>query len=481
MFCPNCGYENGEDALFCENCGVNLAEAVRQSEAEKTVILGAGKDIQDNNESANAGYGQANGYAQNAGYGQANGYAQNAGYGQESGYAQNSGYGPTNGYAQNGVNVQKPASEKKPISKWIFVVAAEVIVILICAWTLKGIIGNINTPERTAENYFVHVANGEWEEAYKDLDIEEIANGNSDFVNSEMYSKGQAQKSLGIVSNYQVAAGNDALNELNNVLEGISGGDSLGQTIRIDYRAAGDTENSVYVVSLNNTAKNKWKVGVSDLLCRDYRISVLSGASVSVDGIDLGAEYFTETTDYMDSYTIPYLFYGIHEIKVSMEDMEDVVDTVSVDYSEAYYYCDRMLLKEEVLDTLIQKAGENMQQIYSAAIAGKNLKTIKELFTVNEESMESIKESYGYLLSGMNEGSSQIKNINFYNVKGQAYVDSLGVEISFDYKIDYTYEDWWSGNTENDVYEGSEESIFSFVKENGNWVQTNLGCNTLYY
>ena len=25
MFCKNCGYENDDDALYCENCGANLS------------------------------------------------------------------------------------------------------------------------------------------------------------------------------------------------------------------------------------------------------------------------------------------------------------------------------------------------------------------------------------------------------------------------------------------------------------------------
>ena len=27
MFCTNCGYQNPDDSVFCENCGANLAAA----------------------------------------------------------------------------------------------------------------------------------------------------------------------------------------------------------------------------------------------------------------------------------------------------------------------------------------------------------------------------------------------------------------------------------------------------------------------
>jgi len=41
MQCPNCGYNNDEDAAFCENCGANLEEIpsfgrIKQSKTEKT-------------------------------------------------------------------------------------------------------------------------------------------------------------------------------------------------------------------------------------------------------------------------------------------------------------------------------------------------------------------------------------------------------------------------------------------------------------
>ena len=181
----------------------------------------------------------------------------------------------------------------------------------------------------------------------------------------------------------------------------------------------------------------------------------------------------------MDVYQIPQIFYGTHEIKITMEDMEDVIETFQIDYGSSQYYKESMKVKEEVLDALAQKAGENMQKIYSAAMAGKGFKTVENLFTSSEEARKGIKESYENLLSGLNEGSSQPTKANFQNITGDVYGSE--VEMSFDYDLDYRYEDWWDEEWEVGNYKGEDQWVFQFVKEDGNWVQTNLGCEPLYY
>lgn len=430
MFCQNCGAPNSDDAVFCESCGAKL-------EKEDKPFLPNGQN---------------------------------------------------GGNAINGNNASYPAQAirtvmHKPISKLTVVLIAEVIALVAVVYAIFSIGEKGFGAEQEATNYFINIANGDWEKAYKKLDIEE-----SEFINSQMFAEANKENYLGSVNNYEVRT-----NSQNSPLEQ---GSSLGTVVTIDYRVKGNTENSSYAVTVNKQADKRylffdnWKVGASNLICQDYSIYVPQGASVAVDGILLDDKYAAadnvENGDYYEDvnlshYVIPQIFYGIHSITVSMEDRKDIADTIQIGYDNTQYYVENMQFKDEVLTELIQMAGEDMQQIYNAALAGKNLKTIENLFSQKEEYMESIKESYDILLSGMNEGSSVPAKISFSDITGNVYNNGTSVEVSFAYEVEYTYEDWWSGERKKDRYQGTDEWSFYFVKEDGNWVLANLGCENLYY
>lgn len=437
MICPNCKMAVREGNVFCENCGMNF----------RNVVIQNGTKFQGN-------------------------YAP----------SQNPVLFPANqgmGYGQN-----PPAmAEKKPISKWILILVAEVILFVLLIYSLMRIIEKNNSPERVAENYFVHMANGDWEEAYQELDLGEV---NSNFINAEMFAKARKCTSLQVINNYQIIP--DSGREEYKLGQALGGDESvLGKDIRIDYRVKGETENSSYTISLNNVANSEWKVGTSYMICNDFRIIVPQGASVSVDDIALGKDYLISGDYYinenrMDNYSIPYLFAGYHDIKVTMEGMEDVVDIFAAGYdSSIQYMLENMQVKSEVLESLLQKAADNMKQIYSAAMAGKNFNTIKSLFTEDEEILDQIRESYEYLLSELHEKNAQPTKISFRNLQGNINGYETMVDVSFEYQVEYTYEDSWDGSLKNDVSEDNENLKFNFVKENGNWVQTNLGCSVLDY
>lgn len=447
--CPNCGTVNMDDAQFCENCGTGL-------------------------QAAGPNYAPGTNPAQNN-----NGLIGQA--------VPNQNYNANNGYGM----MSQPA-QRKPIPKWVPILVAEIAALALCIYGLTGVWKKGGSPERAAENYFVHIANGDWEKAYGQLDVED-----SEFINAELFEKAQAQECLGIVSNYQLSSQNNkAINELTSELSGLvedlglgeylnqEEGSSLEQFVKIDYRIKGDTENNTYLAVLNKTPAG-WKIGASGLIYKDYCVYVPKGAGVELDGISLKDNYklpegeYEDGGEFMDVYQIPQIFYGTHEIKITMEDMEDVIETFQIDYGSSQYYKESMKVKEEVLDALAQKAGENMQKIYSAAMAGKGFKTVENLFTSSEEARKGIKESYENLLSGLNEGSSQPTKANFQNITGDVYGSE--VEMSFDYDLDYRYEDWWDEEWEVGNYKGEDQWVFQFVKEDGNWVQTNLGCEPLYY
>lgn len=476
IICPNCGANNLEDARFCENCGADLG-----------VVAGVNLQTQNSqhgNEVPCQSVGQDN-TAPNQILGQGS-MVSSSSYGQG---------GPASG-AYGGIPNQSQPAAKKPIPKWMPVLIAETALLALSIYGNTVVLKNSKTPEQAAETFFVHIANGDWEEGYALLDAED-----SDFINAKMYAELHKQDSLGIVTNYQfnTSYNNEALGEISQNLYDLaeelgvdgymgqeSGASSLEKAVQIDYRVKGDTENSAYPMILNQTPEG-WKVWTSNLICKDYCVNVPAGASVTLDGIALGEKYkvkegeegYQEDSS-IDSYSIPQIFYGSHEIKITMEDMEDITEQFSINYGDSSYWKESMELKEEIRDSLLQKAGENMQKIYGAALAGKNFKTIEDLFSADAEGRREIKEAYDSLMAELNEGNDITTRIVFQDIKGASQGSGKTVGITFSYVRDYKYQGWF-GDWEDEKEDGDGQWDFYFTKENGTWVQTNLGCSKLYW
>ena len=160
--------------------------------------------------------------------------------------------------------------------------------------------------------------------------------------------------------------------------------------------------------------------------------------------------------------------------------MEDVTERFSINYGNSSYWKESMELKEEIRDSLIQKAGENMRKIYGAALAGKNFKTIEGLFSADGERRKEIKESYDSLMAELNEGNDITTRIVFQDITGVSQGSGKTVGLTFSYIREYKYKGWF-GEWSDEQDDGSSELEFYFAKENGEWVQTNLGCENLYW
>lgn len=406
MICRKCGAVNGEDAMFCENCGGNLHD-----------------------------------------------------------------------------------TGQKNISKWFFVLAAETIGLLLLVFAGVVAMEGNSAAEKTAERYFVYTANGDWQEAYDLLQLAEIQGWKGAFIGSEALERAQGNGSLGIVQNYKIRQENETVprnfSEWYQQQKKNGNGEesSLEKTVVIDYQLQDNMEGSSYIVELQEVS-GAWKVQVMDYVCQNYCIYVPTGAEVSVDGIVLNDDYTIsewDMEDYegVDGYMIPYIFCGSHNITVTLEGMEEVTDTVWLQYDSSPYYLEHMPMNQETLEELLKKSGENMRQIYSAALEGKSGKAIEDLCTSESEQLQEIQESYQYLLSEFHESSVQPEKIEFYDIVGEVSEENNSVFLQFKYRMEYIQESW-SGGTVRDTYEGDGDVQFYFIKEDGNWLQTNLGCRELY-
>lgn len=387
MYCQNCGTPNLEDANFCEACGVKL---------DKGDIAAASDTDQVTYE-----------------------------------------------YASRQGMTEAVSAFAKPISKWLLLVIGEAICLAVLIFTAYSIACKGVGPERVAENYFVAIANQDWAGAYEKLDIDE-----SRFINAEQFAKINQNKSLGKIHNYAVVRTEGSTGD------SFTGASGLRAEIMISYRTKGSVPDNSCRVVLNRQASkqfllfDEWKVGTENIICTDYLIYVPQGASVRVDGIPLTENDFVsaeQRVDYvndaddMTCYIIPEIFEGTHVITVEKDDMQTIIEEVTVgDGSTAYDPFDMLLKKEVITEGEVRAAGNEqdaagMNQLLQETDYASHRYEICVDDVSWEEAFIACKQKGGYLVRINSEEefqyviglieSSQSQNIHFY-LGGRRDVDS---------------------------------------------------------
>lgn len=247
----------------------------------------------------------------------------------------------------------------------------------------------------------------------------------------------------------------------------------------------------VYQISLNKQLKNKyiffenWTVSTESFLSKAVPVTVPHGATVSIDGIPLREAYLSGTGNGLDNYSIPAMFAGQHQIEVSMSGMETVKEVFDAGWDGYYLY--KMQISQGTLQELLGQAETDIQKIYMAAFQKTAFEGISDLFVADGETLVEIESSYNSLMKEMTDNENyQIETLDMTSLAGEAYGSTeegicAVVNVSFEYRILYSYLDSWENIRKSDAYVGADELSFYYVLENGRWCLSNLGCHSLYY
>lgn len=415
MFCQKCGSQNTDDAVFCRKCGTPL----EQDELDQWLDSVMPEKKQFNLDV-----------------------------------------------------LKKVVRPRKTVQKWIFVLAGEIILSVVLLLSFFQKMSGLFHAETVAEHYFVALANGEWEEAYSMLELEE-----GEFTGEEAYHTYFENNSLPPITAYSIQGENQS--------------GTLGKNMTILYRERGASSDMVYQISLNKQLKNKyiffenWTVSTESFLSKAVPVTVPHGATVSIDGIPLRESYLSGTGNGLDNYSIPAMFAGQHQIEVSMSGMETVKEVFDAGWDGYYLY--KMQISQGTLQELLGQAETDIQKIYMAAFQKTAFEGISDLFVADGETLVEIESSYNSLMKEMTDNENyQIETLDMTSLAGEAYGSTeegicAVVNVSFEYRILYSYLDSWENIRKSDAYVGADELSFYYVLENGRWCLSNLGCHSLYY
>lgn len=416
MYCANCGQNIPDDATFCSECGAKV-------EVEQTQV----DPIQ-------------------------------------------------NQPLQDTISGPEPVI-KKPKSKLIKPIIIATLLLAIMVFTFITVGKKLYSPEAVAKKYFLEMMNGDWNEVYEELDVQEAKFlSKQEFVNAKQDTKKKT------INTYQ----------LKNITDKK---ETISQAIQITYRLKGDLDNQVETVILNKQSKKafflfeNWKVSPEAHIARECIISVPINVDVFLNEKKISADYLLENNDEWneyDTYKIPAMFKGSFNLKIQQENME-VINT-SFRSDEGYMLSpDEMVLSSEIKEKLIKMADEAIKKIYENAAKQAPFSEIEDLFAKDNnnftpENMYSrVKEKFD------NTQYRWIEKLDFSEVEGNvSYRIRDGemyfiVDITADYDLSYYKVDWFS--TEATLKEKSDDSSMqlTYIIENDSWTLSDVEEFYMYY
>ena len=406
MYCKKCGGQLEEDALFCGHCGAKIEkEAPVKQEAVK----------------------------------------------QE----------PVRQAAPQQVPPKTASKAPKKKIKWTTILAIAEIPALLFTVILFVIVGaSCYSSNRIAKAQFVHTMNGDWDKVYKNLEVEE-----SKFINKEQFVKVMEKTPVIPCTDYKVIKGNNM---------NLSQNDT--KTVNIGYALNGkkvvnNNFDGYYSVTLEKGKIGKWllfpnwKISADNYIVKNCMFTVPKGATITVNGIKLDEKDGKTTNSDVDcdSYTVPEMFVGTYEVKVNMDNMDEVTMNF-YNGSGNYFQLDSMLPTDAYLEEIGQKAAKDLETIYNTGFQYQPYSNIASLYAKDAD--DSIE--YNYFTEWVSDYGVTNVEVQGVTPTVNAYVsDQLHIEVTlnFPYRIEYIETDWWDGSRTKKTKQNTGNAKFKYVIE----------------
>ena len=394
MFCPKCGTPNDEGSKFCANCGAALvANTINNNPATGNPVNGSftGTTGMSGNP-VNSGFAGTNGTSGNpvnGGFAGTNGMGGNpvnggfAGTNGMGGNPVNGGFAGTSGTGGNpvnggfaGTNRTGAGSIQKKISKRTWIIAAEIVAIIVLVFVFQMNARKECSPESVAERYFQTYTQGDLKDVYKYIDA-----GEGNFLCEDTFESAvnlDDNAIRGDVSNYSVF---------------VKQNDGYRATVQVTYQTKSDgNSDQTMSLTLNKTGNKKflffdeWAVSNSFSTVSNGLICVPKGSKVTLDGIDVTKKAKAENRDDgMTHYTIDKIYAGNHVIEVEADGFQSVKDKVEFTDDDTHYTAD-LTLTEDVVKRIAGEAVDNNKRFIEDAVKQESVTSVVSLMNPMDRS-----------------------------------------------------------------------------------------------
>ena len=194
---------------------------------------------------------------------------------------------------------------------------------------------------------------------------------------------------------------------------------------------------------------DQWEIDTTEFLAKNCSLAVPTGATVTVDGIDLSEHFSAVPDEDLDVYELGSLFIGTHDITVSIKGFEDYTTTTSLpagDYSgkKIYTITTSMLKVTAATEKNLKQLAESfITSIYEGALTEQGFDSISKDFTVEEDSKDSLKLAYDTLVSNNITTASHLSKVDFTNFDSSTaatYAEDGCYAIQVTSDVNYTAE-----------------------------------------
>lgn len=432
MFCPKCGMKNEDGTKFCSACGAKLTEESVQGSAQETV-----QETVENPEVSQVQEASA---------------------------------------AQQVPPVQQPVPPvqqqygmplpKKPVNKLMIATIVEAVVLMLVIVCFFAVGKKTYGIEQTAENFFLSYMNGNWDECYEQLDVND-----STFISKEKFI--EANTNVGAVeyNAYQVDE------EYSNKLQA---------SVRVSYSLkSSGTKRYMYITLNKQKGKkflffNSWKATTDTIVANDVYVYVPHGAVVTIDGIEL-APFLYSSEEYEDTYVIPQIFVGTHRVAVTDGDFKYEDDYYVESYGSIGVYSGDMKVDPELEKAIADRAYEAFTTCLNAGMQGADFDTVSSLFEYPRDVKDSYEwwaestfftedESYSYYdrYYDITMKNIEVKDVQIWkNSDGDTYASAT---VVYEYEGKQLSRYWSDDPYQECENEGYNEEYYSFILKDGQWL-----------
>lgn len=377
-----------------------------------------------------------------------------------------------------GTKIESQTKKTKTITvknKLIIGEAVVLIILLICAYKLgEKKLG----AEAVASKYFEQVMSGNWEGAYDNLEIVD-----SPFLSKNLFVQVNKNNERKEYTTYKVEYSSLQLK-----------GTGIINEVQISYRPKGASAASNMIVHLVKEGKkqlfffDEWKVVPDNYIAHDYSIQVPKGVEVQLDGVKIDDTYREDesqaVSSTMDTYVIPDLFAGSHELVLKHENMENIRDIIETEDKE--YYIENMPVKKEVKEKLVKKAAADLKTIYIQGFQQADFSKIKSIFSNDTEALYGLQYGYNDFKEGFQgyDNDLGLKSVLFSNIKGTVTHEYKEGNSIFEVQLEYFYNAKsnilnWDGTYKENMYQDTGTNTFVYVVEDGKWVIKSFDFNAV--
>lgn len=454
MFCPECGAENRNDAVFCENCGADISKAF--TEAQSSAVKQENQPQSFENDRQEQFFSAVQ--------------------------------------LQNAAPVQAAAVRvKKPLKTSVKVLIGVVLALVVLIVVFYNVALRMFSPEKAAENYFSTLRAGDWSGAYSHLNVTE-----SEFINQANFVKLMKKNQTPKIVNYSVVKDKAPASSKKSADGGLT------KTVTIQYTVQNNSQPQELNVPLIRQPEKQflffdtWKVSSADYITPELTVTAPDWASVTLDNIKIDEKYKDEKASKENTssgtsggaeqtvtYKLTNLFTGSYTLKAVSPYTEDYSEQVSVGAENNTVSVGNLELKQSTLEEVAKLPGQAIQNIYKAALEGKDFSSVSGYFCPDSDTQNRAESVYKNVLDSMNKGTDGgFKSLSFSNLSSKASGSpenlSILTETDFNYSFTAAYPVYYGGEAQQE-YSGSNSGDISVLYRlsDGKWLISQIDGLTL--